>query len=157
MIWQKHLFQMTVSKTHSVNLAGLNTAMAELGLTADQRCCLYFVVPPDIFPTFVHNPGLIVPSRSTLPENVDLAVLEIPLPEAQIASPAAAGSVGSSISAKRSFVDANDIEPPPKKAATSTSCSCTTGCVNNRCGCFKVGNKCGNWCHKTQHMCKNCN
>jgi hypothetical protein len=160
-IWQKHLFQMTVSDTHSVNLAGLNKAMIELGLiggAADtpQPCVLYFVAPPDIFPSFKHKLGSIVPAGSTLPENVDVAVLEIPLPCNVNVSPAAGGSVACSSSSKRTLVDANNLVPPPKKAATSTSCDCTTGCASNKCKCRKAGNNCGLWCHKTQPKCQNC-
>ena len=80
----KHLFQMTVSPSHTMNLAGFNKAMKELGLIGEgaaKPCILWFVVPPDVFPVYQHKPGSMVPAGSVLPANVTLAVLEIPLPE----------------------------------------------------------------------------
>ena len=147
----KHLFQMTVSPSHSINLAGLNRAMTELGLIGGgapaQPCFLYFVVPPDVYPVYQHKAGSMVPSGSALPANVTLAVVEIPLPEVQpqpdaAAAAAAAGGAGS----KRKAEDADTIAPIAKKAA-DTKCNCTTGCKTGICKCFKHGNKCGPKCH----------
>jgi hypothetical protein len=80
--FKKLLFQMTVSPSHSVNLAGLKKAMTELGLIGgagpDELCILFFAVPPDVFPVYQHKPGAMVPSGSVLPRNVALAVLDKP-------------------------------------------------------------------------------
>jgi hypothetical protein len=145
---------MTVSSVHSVNLTGLNDAMNELrligGAGPDLPCVLYFVVPPDIFPTYQHKRGSMVPAGSNLPANVELAVLEIPLPQAQNVSAAAAGSDSCSSSSKRTAVDANALEPPEKKAAISTSCNCAKGCQTAHCKCYKNGNRCSDSCHRSQ-------
>jgi hypothetical protein len=154
-LFRKHLFQMTVSPEHSVNLAGLNAAMAQLGLigpggAATHPCTLYFAVPPDIFPIYKHKPGSMVPSGSVLPANVTLAVLEIPTPTATIAaSVAAASAAATSVSAgsKRKPEAADLIQPPAKLAASSTRCNCFTGCQKGTCKCFKAGNKCTKQCH----------
>ena len=134
---------MTLSSVHSVNLAGLNKAMAELGLIGgagpDLPCVLYFVVPPDIFPLYQHKRGSMVPAGSTLPANVALAVLEIPLPQAHNVSAAAADSCSSSSGGAAE--DANTLKPPSKKAAISTICNCLTGCETSRCKCYKDDNK----------------
>src|SRR6185437_7682424 len=103
-------FQMTVSPSHTINLAGLNRAMTELGLIGGsgpaQPCVLYLAVPPDVYPVYQHKAGSMVPPGSALPANVTLAVLEIPLPETQLqfdpataaaaaAAAAAGGAAGS--------------------------------------------------------------
>ena len=72
----QHLFQMTVSSTHSINCNGLQRALTGLGL-AQKQCILYFVVPPDIYPNFA-NPYM-EPTGTILPDNVSLMVLELPL------------------------------------------------------------------------------
>lgn len=150
-LFPKHLFQMTVSPEHSVNLAGLNAAMTQLRLIgggAVQPCTLYFAVPPDIFPIYQHKPGSIVPAGSTLPANVTLAVLEIPTPKAVVATAAAAPSVTSATTgSKRKVEDADTIQPPAKLALSSTRCNCHSGCQKGTCKCFKAGNKCTKQCH----------
>jgi hypothetical protein len=73
-----HLFQMTVSKTHTVNILGLHNALQQLNvLNAPNFALLYFVVPPDVYPLFA-NP---IPVGGTFPNNVHMIVLEMPLPE----------------------------------------------------------------------------
>ena len=152
--YQKHLFQMTVSPSHSVNLAGLTRAMTELGLIggggaapAAQSCVLHFAVPPDVYPVYQHKAGSVVPLGSALPANVTLSVVEIPLPEVQpqpdaAAAAAALGGAGS----KRKAEDADTIAPTAKKTV-DTKCNCATGCKTGHCKCFKHGNKCGPTCH----------
>ena len=74
-----HLFQMTVSSTHGVNITGLDTALRQLGAPiAPDFALLYFVVPPDVFSKF-NNPTA---EDGEFPDNVQMAVLEIPLPSA---------------------------------------------------------------------------
>ena len=154
----KHLFQMTVSSTHSVNLAGLNASMTALGLigkpAGTQPCTLYFAVPPDVYPIYQHKPGSMVPVGSILPGNVSLMVLEIPLPETPVVAAAASSSIAASPSTppgagskrKQKPEDADSIVPPSKKSF-DTKCDCTTGCKTSRCQCLKRGNKCGAKCH----------
>ena len=155
---------MTVSPSHSVNLAGLNAAMTGLGLIGGlagaQQCTLYFTVPSDVYPVYQHKVGSMVPSGSALPGNVALMVLEIPLPQQVVASAAAAAtgtgsaaaaaasSSASSAGGKRKLKteDPDTLLPPTKKAA-DTKCDCTTGCKSGRCKCFKHGNRCGPNCH----------
>lgn len=156
-LYQKHLFQMTVSPSHSVNLAGLNAALAGLGLIGEsdspQPAILYFAVPPDVFPVYRHVPSCIVPVGEALPSNVSLMVLEIPLPEQQMQGSAAATSAAATLlhgpSAKRRLEpeDADTILPPAKLQQQSSMCQCTTGCMTGRCCCFKNDNKCGPKCH----------
>ena len=67
-----HLFQMTVSRTHTVNLDALEAAMRALGV---KRAILYFVVPEDIFPDF--KGYRIVPAKSRLPATVRIYLLEL--------------------------------------------------------------------------------
>ena len=140
---------MTVSPTHSINLAGLNAAMAGLGLIGkpigSQRCILYFAVPPDVFPVYQHKPGSMVPSGSALPDNVTLMVLEIPLPAAAVSSSISTAPITGS-KRKQKAEDADMLLPPMKKSA-DTKCECTTGCTNGRCKCYKNRNKCGATCH----------
>jgi hypothetical protein len=143
----KHLFQMTVSTTHSINLAGLNQAMIELGLiggAAPQECFLHFVVPTDVYPKYKHAAAAMVPPGSSLPQNVRLTVVEIPLPAQPDA--AAAAAAGGGAGSKRKAEDADTIAPMAKKAV-DTRCNCSTGCQTNICKCFKHGNKCGPTCH----------
>lgn len=151
--YRKHLFQMTVSPSHSINLAGLNRAMTELGLIGGaaaapaQPCVLYFAVPPDVYPVYQHKAGSMVPPGSALPANVTLAVVEIPLsvvqpPPDAAAAAAAVGGAGS----KRKAEDADTIAPTAKKAV-DTKCNCGAGCKNGKCKCFRHGNKCGPTCH----------
>lgn len=78
LLHHKYLFQMTVSKTHTVNLAGLIKVLTDLGVLG-QPCTLVFVVPWDIYPDYKHHVGSMVPPGSTLPANVNLLVLELPL------------------------------------------------------------------------------
>ena len=152
---------MTVSSTHSINLAGLNAAMTGLGLIGTpagaQFCSLYFAVPPDIYPVFQHKVGSMVPVGSVLPGNVSLMVLEIPLPETPTvvattssSSTAASPSTppGAGTKRKQKPEDADTIVPPLKKSF-DTKCDCNTGCKTGRCQCFKAGNKCGAKCHTT--------
>ena len=73
-----HLFQMTVSKTHTVNIVGLHNALQQLNvLNAPNFALLYFVVPPDEYLLFA-NP---TPVGGAFPNNVHKIVLEMPLPE----------------------------------------------------------------------------
>ena len=76
-----HLFQMTISKTHTVNLRGLHNAMEQLKvLEGPKFALLYFVVPPDVYPVFA-NPTLVASgNHNALPNNVHMIVLELPLP-----------------------------------------------------------------------------
>ena len=167
-----HLFQMTVSPTHSVNLAGLNAAMMSLGLigtpAGPQPCRLYFVVPPDVFPVYQHKPGSMVPAGSALPANVQLMVLEIPLDLSRQPAQAAAAGGGSAASAsaassvaaaaagagagaagsKRKAEDADSLLPPSSKKSSDAKCGCSTGCRSGRCKCFsaKPTMKCGKAC-----------
>jgi hypothetical protein len=156
--YQKHLFQMTVSPTHSVNLNGLHAAMTGLGLLggggAPPTCFLYFAVPPDVFPIYQHKAGSMVPSGSALPPNISLVVLEIPLPQSLPAAASASASSSSSAAASSSAGskrkqqgDSADSLVPPSKQATVTKCECNTGCTKNTCKCFKHGNKCSARCH----------
>jgi len=160
----KHLFQMTVSPTHSINLLGLNAAMMDLGLIGKpggaQQCALYFAVPPDIHPVYQHKPGSMVPADSTLPANISLMVLEIPLPELKAQTiGTAASSAATSTSAlapaaaggkrKQRVEDADSLLPPAKKNVAVTKCDCTAGCKTGHCTCKKHGNKCGPRCHTT--------
>ena len=146
---------MTVSPTHSVNIAGLNKAMTDLSLIggtqgAPQLCLLYFAVPPDVYPMYQHGPGSMVPVGSEIPANVALIVLEIPLPEPLGRAAAASASAVSSASTvgkrQRESVPADSLLPPSKKVV-DTKCDCITGCSSGHCKCFKVGNKCGTKCH----------
>jgi hypothetical protein len=138
---------MTVSPSHSINLAGLNKALTDLGLSRGpgpvQPCTLYFVVPPDVYPVYQHKIGCMVPSGSALPANVTLAVLEIPL-TAALALPVAGTTAASG--SKRKAEDADTIAPVAKKAI-DTTCNCTTGCKSGHCKCLKHSNKCGSKCH----------
>lgn len=160
--YQKHLFQMTVSPTHSVNLNGLQAAMTGLGLLgaggAPPTYFLYFAVPPDVFPIYQHKAGSMVPSGTTsaLPPNISLVVLEIPLPQPLPASASASASASSSSSAaasssagskRKQQSDSADSLVPPSKQPTVTKCECNTGCTKNTCKCFKHGNKCSARCH----------
>lgn len=152
---------MTVSPTHSLNLAGLNAAMSGLGLIGKpggpQQCLFYFVVPTDIYPKYQHVPGSVVPAGAALPANVALLVLEIPL-QVPIAAAAAADASSSTAAAgataaaavtgkKRQKAEDADALLPPAKKAVATACDCATGCASGRCKCFKNGNKCGAKCH----------
>jgi hypothetical protein len=89
---------MTVSPTHSINVDGLHQALTELGLV-QSRCILYFVVPPDIYPIF-KNPS-IVPSGKSLPDNVALMVLELPLQRRAEPTAAPDNAVGPAAGVKR--------------------------------------------------------
>ena len=76
-----HLFQMTISKTHTVNLAGLHNAMQQLNvLNAPSFALHYFVVPHDAYPLFA-NPTPVAAAIPTFPNNAHMIVLEMPLPE----------------------------------------------------------------------------
>jgi hypothetical protein len=153
-LYPKHLFQMTVSPSHSINLAGLNAAMTSLGLMGKppgpQPCTLYFAVPPDVFPIYQHKPGSMVPSGSLLPNNVTLMVLEIPLPRApsetvfSTSAPAAPATGGKR---KQQPEDVDTVVPLSKKPTDTRRCDCCTGCTSGRCKCYKHGNKCGASCH----------
>jgi hypothetical protein len=98
----KHLFQMTVSATHSINMNGLHQALTGLGLVQKQ-CNLYFVVPPDIYPIF-KNPS-IVPSGKSLPDNVGLMVLELPLQRVAEPTASADTAVVTAGGGKRKVID----------------------------------------------------
>lgn len=173
----KHLFQMTVSPTHSLNLAGLQAAMSGLGRAAGpQPCLFYFVVPPDVYPTYRHLPAAIVPAGAQLPANVALLVLEIPLPEHMPAAAAGASSSTAAAAAGAAATPATaaaarakrtqrpedaDLLLPPAKKATAAACNCTTGCTSGRCRCFLNKNKCGAACHTaaapaSAAACSNC-
>lgn len=156
--YQKHLFQMTVSPSHSVNLAqpGLTRAMTELGWiggggaaaasdSAAQPCVLYLAVPPDVYPVYQHKGGSVVPLGSTstsalsLPANVTLSVVEIPLRlpgsavqpqlDATLSLPAAAaaaalGPGGAGSKLKRKAEDADTIAPSrTAKKTVDTKCN----------------------------------
>jgi len=165
---QKHLFQMTVSEHHSVNLAGLNKAMTELGLraaagagagvaagaaagaaaaagpAAPLECFLYFVVPPDVYPKYKHLPGSMVPVGSALPANVKLIVLELPAVGPSRGA-AAAGAVAAPAGRhKRSAATQADQLVPPVKKAKAGTCRCVKECKGN-CGCVKYNRKCTGW------------
>ncbi len=80
-----HLFQMTLSRSHSINLLGLHSAMSDLNaLAAPAFAILYFVVPPDVFPVFAHPAPVAVGAHVALPANVHLMVLELPLRKADV-------------------------------------------------------------------------
>ena len=80
-----HLFQMTLSKTHSINLLGLHDAMSDLNvLAAPAFAILYFVVPKDVFPVFANPAPVAVGAHAALPANVHLMVLEMPLRRAEV-------------------------------------------------------------------------
>ena len=74
-----HLFQMTVSETHSINARGLDNALTQLNWKGAEKCFLWFVVPDDVFPVF--REPYMEPAGVAVPENVHLGVLEIPLPK----------------------------------------------------------------------------
>ena len=77
-----HLLQMTISKTHTVNLPGLHNAMQQLNVVnAPSFALFYFVVPPDVYPIFA-DPTPVGPAVATFPTNVHMIVLELPLPAA---------------------------------------------------------------------------
>lgn len=156
--YQKHLFQMTVSPSHSVNLAqpGLTRAMTELGWiggggaaaasdSAAQPCVLYLAVPPDVYPVYQHKGGSVVPlgssstSALSLPANVTLSVVEIPLrlpgsavqpqldarPALSLPAAAAAAALGpGGAGSKRKAEDADTIEPSrTAKKTVDTKCN----------------------------------
>ena len=176
---------MTVSANDTISLTQLNAVMQALGwigtgngtgtsrCASPQPCILYFVVPPDIFPVYQHKPDSMLPVGSTMPTNVSLMVLEIPLshpPTAAAAStssstfaatpmtPLAVSVSVSGVGTKRKPAqDANLIEPfrppppspprPPLKKVFDVKCDCTTGCKTNRCKCYKNRDKCSDKCH----------
>lgn len=161
--YRNHLFQMTVSPTHSVNINGLLATMKDLDLlgpggasasgaaAASQPCFLYFAVPPDVFSMYQHKAGAMVPTGSVLPANISLVVLEIPLPHPQPAAASASASSSSSSSGlKRKHphpcTPADSLVPPSKQPVVTT-CECNTGCTKNTCKCLKYGNKCSAKCH----------
>jgi hypothetical protein len=74
-----HFFQVTVSATHDVNIPGLVTAMQQLNVPATDFALFYFVVPPDVFPTFA-NPTW-TPVGAVVPSNVHYLVMEMAVTE----------------------------------------------------------------------------
>ena len=180
---------MTVSANDTINLTQLNAAMKALGwigtstgtgtgtgtsrCAPPQPCILYFAVPPDIFPVYQHKSDSMLPIGSTIPTNVSLMVLEIPLSQSPTEAAASTSSSASaantpltlsmSVSVSASGVgtkrkpvqDVNLIEPfrppppPPRplKKAFDVKCDCTTGCQTNRCKCYKNRNQCSDKCH----------
>ena len=75
---------MTISKTHTVNLLGLHTAMEQLNvLNAPKFALLYFVVPPEVYPLFANPTPVAAGDHNVLPNNVHMIVVEMPLPEAK--------------------------------------------------------------------------
>lgn len=68
-----HLFQMTVGKTHSVNVAGLK-ATADKMYDRRQNVRLYFVVPPNKFSTFTVGSFT---DKTAIPSYVEYWVLQL--------------------------------------------------------------------------------
>jgi hypothetical protein len=73
---------MTISKTHSVNLLGLHTAMQQLNVgNAPNFALFYFVVPTEVYPVFANPTPVAEGGHNALPNNVHFLVLEMPLPD----------------------------------------------------------------------------
>ena len=126
----KHLFQMTVSETHSINVKWLHQIRTELGLE-QTPCILYVVVPWDIYPTF-QNPS-ILPSGESLPDDVRVMVMELPLKlrevplKQQEAQPTASAdpAVVTTIGGKRKVIHTRVVA----SAALGLPCFLTSVCL----------------------------
>lgn len=152
-----HLLQMTISKSHTINLLGLHSAMQDLNvINAPNFALLYFVVPPSVYPLFANPTPVTEGLHNALPNNVHLLVLEMSLPEtvgsrrkAPAAGPGGAVAV----------IDSDSLVPPP---SVPTICNCNSsaqGCtavdphkLTRHCACLKAFNKCCANCTCNTHV-----
>ncbi len=153
------LFQMTVGRSHNVNIDGLVAAVNALQLPASAPPPrLYFVVPPQQFATF--QVGTFTSSIgtpvSTIPANVEYWVLALyelvdPLTGLQASKrkqPAAATSPAA-VSPPPSAKAAKLHRVLPAAATGTSACSCKGPCTSTACSCREKKAPCHAGCHSS--------
>jgi len=146
------MFQMAVGATHDVNIDGLLAATAALPrVAADPPPRVYYVVPPQRFPTF--QVGAFQSSQQTppsaIPATVEFWVLEL------YPMSAAPGKRSAATAGVVSLPAATKVAPSTAGLATSPSifCNCFDGCKKGsasrpgHCPCRAVPQQCHAGCH----------